>query len=278
MVEFSKIKAGHYYSRKTLALLWNYKAHQALSRGVVTPANTKTIVLFVTMEKQSSLTQYTDYINYDYLYWEGEEKGGNNQRIINSSVNGDTIHLFYRHRHHQDFQYIGTVELKSFVRSETNPFQFIFKIIGASSITEPIGFDDFLFDDSIVRSTESSSLQLSRVGQGIFRIKLIQLWRSCSLTDIDFPEILRASHIKPWSVSDNQERLNPYNGLLLTPTYDVLFDKGYISFRDDGHMLLSKQVEPRKDALHVSPDMKLRFIHPDNLPFLEFHRDVLFNR
>ncbi len=277
MVDFTNVKVGYYYSRKTLAVLWNYRAHQALSRGVVTPANTKIIILFVTMEKQTSLTQYTDYVSDEYLYWEGEEKGGNNQRLINSATNNDVIHLFYRHRHHQDFQYRGIVSLESFIPVEGSPFQFIFKIGGIVDANAVAEAGDFYYN-SIVKNTERKSLQLSRIGQGLFRINLMNLWRSCALTDVDFPEILRASHIKPWRDSDNSERLNPYNGLLLTPTYDVLFDKGYISFKSDGYMLLSKQVQSFRASLCISNEMKLRSVHTANLPFLEYHRDVLFDK
>lgn len=106
----------------------------------------------------------------------------------------------------------------------------------------------------------------------------MRLWKSCSVTNVDFPEILRASHIKPWRASNNEERLDPFNGLLLTPAYDLLFDKGYISFRNDGYMLLSKQVQPFKDPLYISAGMKLRSVHAANLPFLEYHRDVLFDK
>ncbi len=277
MVDFSNLRLGQYYNRKDLTALWGYKGHQALSRGVVTPMGTNIIILFVTMEKQSSLTQYTDYISDDYLYWEGEEKGGNNQRIIRSATNQDSIYLFYRHRHHQDFQYMGFVKLESYLPFEDAPFQFIFKISGLASPFEQGSVED-PFSSYSPKITETKSLQLSRIGQGAFRIDLMNLWKACAVSNVEFPEILRASHIKPWRVSNNEERLNPYNGLLLIPTYDVLFDRGFISFKSDGQMMLSKQVLPVKDSLGISSNLKLRSVHSGNLSFLEYHRDVVFKR
>jgi hypothetical protein len=54
--------------------------------------------------------------------------------------------------------------------------------------------------------------------------------------------LLRASHIKPWAKSSNPDRLNPANGILLTAHIDALFDCGFISFADDGTMLVSAQI------------------------------------
>ena len=277
MVSFVNLNVGDFYSRNKLADLWGYDGYQAISRGVITPKKTNIVVLFVTMEKQSSLTQYSDYISDDYLYWEGEEKGGSNQRIINSGLNKDSIHLFYRHRHHQDFEYKGLVIMETFVLSEIGPAKFVFKITGSSNPIDLYSLDNYSYG-SYIGSTQRLSLQLSRIGHGEFRINLLNLWKGCAITGVAFPEILRASHIKPWKNSDNLDRLNPYNGFLLSPKYDALFDKGFISFADNGAMLISKQVETYSNVLHLSTDMKLRKIYSKNLPFLEYHRDVLFNK
>ena len=93
-VNFNKLKIGGFYSRNSLAELWGYQGIQGISRGVVTPANSNAIILFVTKDKQRTATQYDDYISDGYLYWEGEEKGGSNNRIIDATKNGDPVHLF----------------------------------------------------------------------------------------------------------------------------------------------------------------------------------------
>ncbi|WP_114149300.1 HNH endonuclease signature motif containing protein [Paenibacillus sp. EZ-K15] len=74
----------------------------------------------------------------------------------------------------------------------------------------------------------------SRIGRGIFKQRLRALEEKCKLCGIDNPDFLRASHPKHWRVSNNKERLDQYNGFLLCPAHDFLFDKGLISFCDDG--------------------------------------------
>ena len=275
-IDFTKIKVGNLYDRIALAKMWGYKAHQAISRGVITPVGTSVIILFVTKEKQASSTQYVDYINEDYLYWEGEEKGGNNERIIKSRANGDTVYLFFRHKHHELFIYMGVITLENYIPNKNGPFEFVFKLQSEhlesqdqNQIREPI----YELEN---KATEKVSITLSRIGQGAFRVNLFKLWQSCSVTNANIPEILRASHIKPWKNSNNTERLNPYNGLLLTPTFDSLFDKGFISFEDDGFIILSKKLSPHWPILQISPETRLRTVFEGNVDFLKYHRDYLF--
>jgi putative restriction endonuclease len=95
-------------------------------------------------------------------------------------------------------------------------------------------------NDTTLDSTEKHELVLARRGQGKFRRNLEQIEHHCRLTGVSDRRFLRASHIKPWRLCDaNKERLDGYNGLLLTPTFHHLFDKGYISFSDEGMILVS---------------------------------------
>lgn len=112
-VQFKSIKRGSEWDRNELAELWGYKSFHAIARGVVTPADEKLIVLFVTEEKQESLTQYDDRLDGKLLYWEGEDGHANDERIANAANNGDEIHVFYRSRHHSPFTYLGEVHVKS---------------------------------------------------------------------------------------------------------------------------------------------------------------------
>lgn len=99
-VSFEGLVIGKEYDRPLLAKMWGYEGFQAISRGVVTPSGQNIIILFVTRDKQESLTQYDDYIDGDSLYWEGEAKHGSDDRIANAQASGDAIHLFYRVAHH----------------------------------------------------------------------------------------------------------------------------------------------------------------------------------
>ena len=123
-------------------------------------------------------------------------------------------------------------------------------------------------------STEKEALVKSRIGQGRFRDSLIAYWNGCSVTSCEAIPILVASHIKPWRKSDNTQRLDVYNGLLLTPNLDKLFDRGYISFDDKGKLICSDAL-PQRDMkiLGASPSMSLTRIEDRHKAYLAFHRD-----
>ena len=132
-----------------------------------------------------------------------------------------------------------------------------------------------------IETTERDALVKSRLGQGIFRQSLIDYWQGCAVSDCDVIPILRASHIKPWRSSTNEERLDHYNGLLLAPNLDAVFDSGYISFDRYGKIMLSTSLSP-KDAysLHLSPKMKIhsKRLSGNHQAYLEFHRDCVFKK
>ena len=86
--------------------------------------------------------------------------------------------------------------------------------------------------------------------------------------------MLIASHIKPWRDSENQERLDKFNGLLLTPNLDKAFDSGFISFDTDGKILISEILEEPK-MLGIEDEMKINF-QKNHQSYLEYHRDVVF--
>lgn len=95
--------------------------------------------------------------------------------------------------------------------------------------------------------TERETLILARIGQGIYRKRLLELWdRKCALTGCAVLPVLRASHAKPWKESNNEERLDPNNGLPLVANLDALFDAGLIGFDSDGKMLVSKELRDKE--------------------------------
>lgn len=95
--------------------------------------------------------------------------------------------------------------------------------------------------DPSLDATTKQRLVDARLGQGRFRSHLEGHWdAACAVTGVRVRAILRASHIQPWAASDNEERLDPHNGLLLVANLDALFDRGLISFADDGTLLIGK--------------------------------------
>ena len=133
--------------------------------------------------------------------------------------------------------------------------------------------------DAALTPTERNAIVLARRGQGIFRQRVQEIESRCRVTGVDRPEHLRASHCKPWRDATNEERLSGDNGLLLTPSIDHLFDRGFIAFRDDGRLLVSPVAHRPSLArmgVPVDRDCDVGLFHPGQLPFLEFHRDQVF--
>ncbi|ABC32296.1 predicted restriction endonuclease [Hahella chejuensis KCTC 2396] len=121
-------------------------------------------------------------------------------------------------------------------------------------------------------NTDGSATIKTRVGQQRFRSALMEYWGGCALSGLQLPEILKASHIKPWRESDHTERLDPFNGILLSPTYDALFDRGYISFDDSGRIILSESAKRLSADLGLSKSMKLRKLDDRHRKYLRVHR------
>jgi hypothetical protein len=96
--------------------------------------------------------------------------------------------------------------------------------------------------DIILRPTEKEELIRARRGQGIFRRRVMNMEPYCRLTGVSDARFLRASHIRPWADSDNQQRLDGNNGLMLSPHVDHLFDGGYISFEQNGRVLVASDI------------------------------------
>lgn len=127
--DLNQLKLFGEYDQKTLAELWGYKSYDAIRRGIVTPANSDIIILFVTEEKVSYATQYTDKLDGNKLHMSGETSHMNDKRLA-SNLNGgkDTIYLFYRSIHHTPFVYYGEVKLTEFIENQDKPSHFEFLV------------------------------------------------------------------------------------------------------------------------------------------------------
>ena len=116
-----------------------------------------------------------------------------------------------------------------------------------------------------------------RVNQSAFRDMLLRKYKKCCLCGVTDQHLLIASHIKPWSVCEQQERLDSNNGLLLCPNHDKLFDGGYITFDTDMKVVISPRLsESDRVFMNISEDMS---IEPDTKreEFMKYHREVVFD-
>ncbi|MCZ2122489.1 MAG: HNH endonuclease [Anaerolineales bacterium] len=130
--------------------------------------------------------------------------------------------------------------------------------------------------ETLQKTTRESIIQ-SRIGQGQFRISLISYWQGCSVSSCIQFEILKASHIKPWRLSTNDERLDVFNGLLLLPNLDACFDSGFISFEDNGNIIISNRLSNTSLLqLNINPKVKLIRVEEKHKDYLRFHREKVF--
>ena len=129
---------------------------------------------------------------------------------------------------------------------------------------------------SLPKTTEAERLTIQRIGQDIFRSSLMDYWQGrCPLTGITDTALLRASHIVPWKACQTDaERLDVHNGLLLSALWDAAFDKGLVTFDDDGRPTFSSTLsDAAQSALHWQSPLQLTDKHRQQLAW---HRAKLF--
>ena len=161
----------------------------------------------------------------------------------------------------------GLNKFLSFINSDYH------KRIADSIITEIKAVEN----DNTIKMTEKDSIVKSRIGQGIFRKGLIEYWHGCAISQCPLTWMLIASHIKPWRDADNQERLDAYNGLLLLPNYDKLFDLGYISFNSKGKIMYSRLLDKfDRETFGLTNNLHLVKLEEQHLKYLKYHNDNCF--
>lgn len=128
--------------------------------------------------------------------------------------------------------------------------------------------------------TEGERAQKFRIGQDIFRDALMEYWSgSCPLTGISSAELLKASHMMPWSRCETDgQRLDVHNGLLLSALWDAAFDAGLVTFDDDGRALPSPHMEVAASVeLGVATARQL-VLRDEHRPYLAYHRNQIWKR
>jgi len=161
-------------------------------------------------------------------------------------------------------------------------------IASAASDVVPVPADDLdlwegkleqqLASDSTVPETERLAIIRARNGQGLFKDRVAKIETRCRITGVENPVHLIASHCKPWRDATNVERLNGENGLLLTPSIDHLFDRGFIGFEDNGKLIISP-VAHRPSLQRMGIDTT-RVVNVGGFTsgqkmFLDFHRNAV---
>ena len=131
------------------------------------------------------------------------------------------------------------------------------------------------------KKNKAGQIAQARVGQGEYRRKLLEECECCPFTLVNDERLLIASHIKPWAKSNDREKIDPKNGFSLTPTYDKLFDQGYITFNRDFTVKVSPWISPmNQKRLHIYDNMKLKKLEKQiddkREKYLEYHRKYIY--
>ena len=132
--------------------------------------------------------------------------------------------------------------------------------------------------NDIDRPVERDAVVKVRLLQGVFRERVLLRWGACAVTGVENPLLLVASHVKPWRACNDLEKLDPDNGLLLSPTFDSLFDQGLMTFDDNGYAAFSDSLNSDDLArLQVPSNISLRKTMTGEMKaYMDFHREHIF--
>lgn len=159
-------------------------------------------------------------------------------------------------------------------------------IIGEQNIPELNGSQSTTGNDtgidnltSLIAITETEAKTKIRIGQSQFRHHLLKLWNhKCAICDIDLPQLLRASHAIPWKDSSHEERIDPYNGILLCCNHDELYDKGFITFDQNGSLHISSEIV-ESDFQKYGLESHIRInIYEKNQKYFQWHQKEIFRK
>ena len=267
-------------------------------QGGISPS-AKVPYIFIFSGKSGSQYGYKDGWDNPYVFsYTGEGQIGD-MRFVKGNLalrdhinNGKRVFLFEYDRSgyvkfvsELEFFDIGYFDTPDINKNDRVGIKFFFKKKGAYLPVSPEQFQinqvneekpDYT-DILLPNSTERSGLVTSRVGQGAYRKRIIHRWEyQCAVTGFNKLDILIASHIVPWANSTDAERLDVHNGILLSPTYDALFDKHLISFDHQGKILLSDSIETNSfGKIGVTGKEKIQKLSRYNFEYLDKHRELI---
>jgi putative restriction endonuclease len=140
------------------------------------------------------------------------------------------------------------------------------------------GLEMLIDERTDIGPTMKEQLVKARRGQGLFKIRVRRQEKACRVTGVTDPRNLRASHIKPWKDCSDQERLSGYNGLMLAPHVDHLFDRGFISFTDNGDMIISPLLDRSILVRWGIPEVLNVGLFNKQAQFLAYHREFVLKK
>lgn len=304
----SLLAVGNAYSKKDLSEIFEDDNIATVREGRYSLKKNDSVLLFVDLIKtgKEERFHFDDYFVDGFFHWDSQTTQHINSPTIQSIVHKRVeVNLFCRIVSKvkgvtQPFYYCGRLEYVDHDPNTKNPVHLIYTAVDYDENTsnphlielyrwepELVGrqssnykYESYRYSNKRQKKpnyTERRGLVTSRVGQGYYRQEILSKWNNkCALTGCSIESILISSHIKRWSESSDDERLDVNNGILLSPNIDALFDEYLISFTDSGDMLMStKLTDNDLIILGVSRNLKLT-VDKAMLPYLAFHRKKFY--
>jgi hypothetical protein len=264
--------------------------------GISTPANSPFVILFTgEAGKQHGYHDFWDDSGILHYYGEGQtgdmqDKAGN-RAIREHLQNAKRLLLFQMMGRAQPYRFLGEFryrhsyikqgipdtrgDLRSAIVFELEPVEADFNPFqqGVSEASEPY---------LALSDTAALKLTQTRSKQSLFKRRLLTVEKQCRLTGIADLRFLRASHIKPWArCTEGNERVDGRNGLLLSPHADFLFDRGWITFEDNGALVRSSEIPDEvltRIGLNLRQWRRCGDFLDEQKQYLEYHRNAVFER
>ncbi len=264
--------------------------------GISTPANSPFVILFTgEAGKQHGYHDFWDVDGIFHYYGEGQsgnmQDRGGNRAIREHLSNNKRLLLFQMMGHAQPYRFLGEFRFRYAYEKDGVPDTSGTPRTAIVFMLEPVEADFNPFQNTIADKAQpivdlsaTTSMQLTEVRskQSLFKRRLLTVEKQCRVTGIADLRFLRASHIKPWAKCvDGSERIDGSNGLLLSPHADFLFDRGWITFEDDGSLIRSDQL-PKNVIDRIGLDLKQgrncgNFFDTQKT-YLEYHRNAVFDQ
>lgn len=181
-----------------------------------------------------------------------------------------------------NISYISVLKLKD----NDSKFVYYFRIfidykfdVNSYQMPEEKEQEEIIEKDKKISQKKKDTIIRARIGQGKYREDLLEECPYCPFTLVNDERLLIASHIKPWAKADNKEKVDPKNGFMLTPTYDKLFDRGFITFDDDKKLIVSPWLSPmNQKRLNIYTGLLVAKLPLDEKrkEYLKYHRENVF--
>ncbi len=286
---------GEEYRIQDLALLLNVDPISMTRRGVVVRKDAQLLFLHLEKDKYST-PQYEDHLEGSVLFWSGQNRVKSVEKALNNNSR-DTF-VFIQKARKTPFIYYGrAIPLRMQIHWEPDvPSRIAFDLfeyaqylndrksaLKVSNNTLIVSENEPVYGENKIIANEREAMTKIRTSQRMYRDQALALWQHrCAVTAVDNENWLIASHIKPWHESNDSEKVDPYNSLILTPNFDKLFDRGVISFSPSNGRIILPETQTREmwnnlNRLHIDDTIKLSIVPSKTASYLEYHNNYVYN-